>query len=286
MNKRGESEHHFDFVVSLAILLVIAVVVLLFFNQVKEKASAQSTVELCRESVELSALTKVGGIQTYDALQCPTEYTALTEDDEKEIKQQLAQEMLNCFYKFGQGKLELFQLKPGTEINYCAVCSVIEFKGDAAGVPIKDFTQFLVTEKVPRLYGTETYYEFLYGESAPVGFGTEAAKLNDDLSSEVPYAVLFFYAKKSHINKLLGTGIGTAGGLVVGSVVAIAVTGGLGIIPVAVGVVAAVAGGTTGYLTGSDDSASWHYATVLYPYTSDMLKQMDCEELPIAQGNK
>lgn len=285
MNKKAQGSNQFDFIMSLAVLLIIIVVLLIFYADIGKKTQSHSEVEICRESIELSALTKVGGIQTYDHLQCPTNYLLISGGDEEKIKKELGNEMVRCFYKLGKGELELFELKPGKEVNYCVVCSVIDFEDKAKDVVLTDFTQFLLETKVPLKYGSSSMYAYLYGQTPEVNIKQTTKELEDDLTTSVPYSVLFFYAKKSHINKALGTGLGIAGGFVVGSIGGLMVASGVAA-PVGIAVISAVAGGGIGYATSSDDSASWKYSTVLYPYTKESLTSLGCEELAVAQGNK
>ncbi len=143
-------------------LLLIAVLWKIFFI-----SNDFAAVQACRDSVQMNAASGLRGTDMLDSIRCPMKKKTIKTGNEAEIKQELADEMAECWYKYGEGRLNLFRDTPGDELTYCAVCSKIDFEGDAKDKKIDDFTLYLLNNQVPAKYlkteidSTKTYFNYL-----------------------------------------------------------------------------------------------------------------------------
>jgi hypothetical protein len=274
MNKRAET---FYFLMTMIIVLVVAFLLLTMSKTLGDKLGEQADIVTCKESVELSALTKVGGVQTTNAIKCPTQYVTLYDDDEEKLKKGLAKKMADCFYQFGEGQLELFPLYPGKNTHFCAVCSVIEFDEDAKAQELTGMSKYLLQNNVPNIYGKESYYEYLFGKKPTAKVLQDVETVDDTIDTNNPYSIIYLYDKTGKVGKVFTGSAGAIAGLGLG-----VATGGVGYFAVGT----AFAGGALGLTLGSGESATWSYATALYPYSTESLNELGCEEIAVAQGNK
>ena len=262
---------------TMIIVLVVAFLLLTMSKTMSDKLDEQADLVTCKESVELAALTKVGGVQTVNAIKCPTQYVTLYDSEEEKLKKGIANKMAECFYQFGEGQLELFPLYPGKNTHFCAICSVIEFDEDAKEQELTGISKYLLQNNVPKMYGKESYYEYLFGKKPTAHVLQDVESVDDSIDTNTPYSIIYLYDKTGKVGKLFTGSTGAIAGLGLG-----VATGGIGYFAVGT----AFAGGALGLTLGSADTATWSYATVLYPYSTNSLKELGCEEIAVAQGNK
>jgi hypothetical protein len=162
------------------VVLVASFLVLLFFLFFLNLGGT-SEKEICRNSVSMRT-SPVLPSETIP-LNCKTSYICITEDgsceqwantEKKKVKtkdevyQILAEQMADCWWMFGEGKLD-YVGKDLTHNNYCSICSQVAFDGSLASISDfrdgniskDDFYSYLSTHKTS---GADiTYSEYFFG---------------------------------------------------------------------------------------------------------------------------
>lgn len=93
-------------IVGLILLLVVAVIFFIWLIYWKELATSAAGSDVCKISV--LANVKTGGVINQN---CKTIETTIKEDEEEEIKKEIAKMMYTCWDQFGQGGLDVFGRK-------------------------------------------------------------------------------------------------------------------------------------------------------------------------------
>ncbi len=274
---------------SILILLVVGLVLLSFFKTSGEKSGAHDIEQQCRANVEVNAIGRIGGVPLYDEFLCPTEYLELEESDTETLKKKAADAMASCWYRMGAGEYEVFDtalLSPTLErtTQYCVVCSVLEFQGSPG--KIENFLSYLDKNSASVLYTRgeiKSYTEYLQGfRSDPNLQLLYEEETADTINTATDYATIFLYAKRGYLDKVWtatgGALLGAVSGIVGGALIIGGITA-----PAGVGVIAAGVGAGAGYLAGSETSADWESGILLYPYTTEELKKLNCDILPAKQ---
>lgn len=270
------------------LILVVLVILMIFFYSTFQVWKSKSDANLCRQSIEIHSGMNFEGLSTYDDLKCPPKYETFSRESDKEIKQDIANMMAECFWKFGgDDKLELFS---GNGM-YCALCHHITFEGSAANTDIDEFLKFLTQEPVPIKYGKGiSYAEFFAGRKLTKEDLKNINNANKEILTKNDYGVMFTYSKDNDLRNLWTTIIGGGGGVITGIV-----AGGLFFFPsfgvtqfAAIAVLSAatgVSGSTIGYATGATDVNHQH-GVILLPYKAEEIKKLKCTQMPVSQGNK
>ncbi|MBT7237698.1 hypothetical protein HN865_02465 [Candidatus Woesearchaeota archaeon] len=245
-NKKGEMLR----IIVLAIPVII-VAGLLFFVVSEILKTGEDSVdrEACRTSVLLKEKSKILGRPLIDEVMCETNMVEINSNDEEIIFQDITNEMYDCWYQFGEGKVDFLDGSRdfGSGNNWCFICSRLEFGvdvqdkfGEVGQTEINDFLNYLKIEQVPFSKG-ETFFEYFYGEShvGTTNFISEDNGLSIDISK--PLYVAFLGDKRiDHYEQAkqgtIATTIGTAGGCIVGGV--------LGLVGGPFGVVGGCVGGS------------------------------------------
>ncbi len=281
MNKKAMIE----FLVGLMILLVVAAVILIFYGKTSAVSEAKNVADACKQSIEINNIGRIGGTPLFDEVKCPTEYKTIDTDNSEEIKKELAHDMATCWYKMGRGQYEVFNTDMLQEKEYCVICSVTEFDN---AQEISGFLDYMTKNPAPLLYtGGESmsYTDYLQGyrsdSSRKLLYEQET---RDIINTKNDYATIFLYGKKGYVSKVWGAGGGAAAGFTIGLVGGFLIIGGL-TAPAGIAIIATVGGGAGGYLLGSEKSADWESGIILYPYTTEDLKKLNCEILPAKQQN-
>jgi len=293
------------------LIAIFTIIFIAFFfsfeGQLFAKQKEMSMLNRCRNSVMLhplkenSQFQEVIGHQTPleksgKGLDCPIIYKKVKQygKDAHYINKMAADQMAGCWYKFGEGKVNLFSKKKGETTNFCAVCSVLSFKGEAKNKEVLGLVTLLANEEAPKLFGGQKYVDYL----ANVVTNEEMRQdiINQDLSSintANDYLVLFFFPKKGYTSELEATGIGAKVGFGVGSGVSAALyfvpkgwivktiirTVGGPTITVGASALGGWIGSFFGHKTGSEYGAE----VLLMPYDEEALTALDCE-LPVPLG--
>ncbi len=180
--KKGKVEAQ-KVTVSLLVLIIIVLFFAFFSPRVSDWMTSKGDVESCRLSVVASGkISDVSmGISTLD-LECPRKNIVLSaesytvDDSEKEytsdddedyaanVKQVFAEEMRECWYKMGEGKIDPFASSYLTFDSVCIVCSQIHFEN-----PVKEdvgnLYDYLQETKIPLSVQTQetiTYHDYLF----------------------------------------------------------------------------------------------------------------------------
>ena len=228
----------------------------------------------------------------------------------------VSQELYECWDTFGKGELNLFGVQRGDATAFCVVCDVIMFEEEKK-ISSTELHEYWESHK-PR--GSRKSYLEEFTGLREVGENKKAIKKAEDgivtkengidiivprvqgttqsltdsyLDTSTPKATIFFYDKSQGFwdRWLLGA---TAGGVgVIAGVAATALI--IATAPVSlplvatIGVViagATVVGGTgliTGVITGDELNQEWISGAYLVDYTTEGLKTLGCEELPVSQ---
>ncbi|MBI5393029.1 hypothetical protein HZA96_04110 [Candidatus Woesearchaeota archaeon] len=290
MNKKA---NEFNAMASIAIIIVTLIVLLLWLIPVHQKQKEFKSIESCRQSVDIQSQTKIKGIQFKQediagtGLDCPTQKIVIAEKDPTLIQKKLANQMAYCWFKFGEGKKDLFDVLFNEEKNYCVVCSLVSFEGSAANIEIKGFLQFLESNPIPPFLGKQNYKKYIspYTTAEETQTIKTQQSTEDSIITKGNYAVLLLYAKKGYVNKMWSTPAGIGAGTVVGA--STILIPGVGVFAATgYALLGTIAGGAIGYAAGNDKAADWSAATVLWPYSEQALQGLNCNELPAEQQTK
>ncbi len=247
----------------LVIFIAISLTVIL---PLKETAEANSEKEACQKSVLMHSKLRIETKPISESIKCPTKFITIEETNATKIKQEIANQMFDCWDNFGEGKLELFDAQSE---KFCVVCSVLNFKEKRI---LTGFTDFLATEKIPTR--DITYLEYFTGQESAnpqIAEQLEIAKQEIDTGKE--YAVVFTYAKTAYWSNFGKAGLGAIIGIVGG--VALSFTG----IGAPVGL--ALIGGSIGTAIGGSLKTSppeWNAAIVLIP--EENITELECTSIP------
>ena len=165
-------------IVILVIAITSFIILVYLFTQFNFGENTQA--ELCRNSV----LMKGGSIvpDSTTPLNCKRKYLCITEDGScegltdpvveevknvEEVYDVLANEMADCWWMFGEGKID-YVGKDSTKNNYCSICSQVLFDDsltnleDVDGTISKDKLYDYLSQK-EFSDGERTYAEYLFG---------------------------------------------------------------------------------------------------------------------------
>ena len=278
--------------IGVTILAVIVLIVLLsFYSNVVSTGKNVGRKEICKRSVELS--NSLGSIHLEPKsiegkitnflvdsfgnpvkIDCSTSYVNFRSKDQDVIMKNIADEMVDCWDMFGEGKRKLFDPKDNT---YCVVCSRLTFDNE---VEVKRFIMFLKQNTAP--YKGMTYWKHFMVVDVE-DFETtyyENSNLSkyDNFKTDFPMAVMFVMEKEVYPHRPQMTISGMGYGSMIGSLVSTVGFVFLG----PVGVIGSIAtftvgGATVGYIIGSDVSAEWDARILLWNY--DKLKDLSCTYL-------
>jgi hypothetical protein len=177
MNKKAELTT--QQIVMIIILLASFVVLLVFIVKVNFQDTSEKGI--CQSSVQLAAKTKVGFFS--GKIDCKINYLCISgggecqgftykdtakinlndkENAKKEVMKILADEMADCWWMFGEGKIDYIGWE-WTENVGCAVCTQFAFDENIkkSGITIspKEFCDYLKTPKI--VNKPQTYAEYL-----------------------------------------------------------------------------------------------------------------------------
>ncbi len=161
------------------LIIVIASFAILLFFLVRLNLGEESKKEICRNSVVLSGRSGLptGSLSCYRSYKCITtdgNCKGLTDPEivkvktENETYEALAKEMTDCWWMFGEGRINYVGTGGLTRNNYCSICSQILL--DPSLSKIKEFeTQiskdklydYLAANKMPNK--EITYLEYFFG---------------------------------------------------------------------------------------------------------------------------
>lgn len=150
-----------ELITVLVIILASTIVILFSYAKISEFVNSKSDTEICKTSVELRAKSKVLGIDLLKIpINCPESKPIQVKnkgDWKTETKKELAGAMYDCWYQFGEGKLDFLDEYDFGDYNQrCYICSSFVFDKELSKETIEKFD----------IYLTENgYTSYLYGET-------------------------------------------------------------------------------------------------------------------------
>lgn len=219
-NKRGVTVQ--STIIGIIIVIISAAVIFLFLKAVPFQETIDK--EACHNSVILRSQSLIGyepGKQIVP-LSCKTQDIKIETSSDDVIKQEIANQMYDCWWMLGEGKLD-FMPDEGlrdVQINWengiyttkanCIICSTIKFGDNAKGKQL-DLVNYIADTQVPSK--NITYLEYFTqqkGVTLPIGVEVNKVDTNND------YAIIFMNIKGgSYWNA-----IKAAGGLIGGGAIA------------------------------------------------------------------
>ncbi len=294
----------------LLVILVASFAILLFFI-FRLNLGQESVKEVCHNSVVLRGNAALPGATTTIPLNCRQAFVCVTADgtcermssydyrlevDTKdELYSALAEEMANCWWMYGEGKINYV----GEEFisdNYCSICSKLRFDDSIKQRIFTDgkidknefYREYLAKQKMP---GKEiTYAEYLFGtkdvnillgNQEGVNFGV----IDLDRIAEGSQNQLTDYIVVMGISSevsTLGWTLAGAGTVAVVTIVGVA-TGGVGLVAGAIIVAGAAAGGAIGggliATTVKGMSGNYFLSPTIIPFPSEEYEGLECADI-------
>jgi len=186
--------------------MLIAVIIILFWNRIPwfsviDKEACHNSV-LARGGVDLGFIK---GTQQKIPLRCKTSETTIATKDDAQIKRIIANEMYDCWWMLGEGKVDFIGDSgwknwgipvAGASQAVCVICSTIKFDEKSKGKEI-ELLKYFEENNIPG--GDITYLEYFSG-------GTET-KLEPQLRLEKvdtnkDYAVIFLGMKGGNVGEM------------------------------------------------------------------------------------
>ncbi len=170
-NKNKKGEITTAQIVTIIVLIVSFIVILYFFFRLNLGATTNS--EICHNSVVLQAKSAkiVGGLQCKTDYVCisgggiceninPTITTQVNPESKEEIMKAIADQMANCWWMFGEGKLDYLGLSTD---NICAICSIVGFDQEISGTNQITYSELYNYLADTMKDNTQTYLNYFYG---------------------------------------------------------------------------------------------------------------------------
>ena len=179
------------------ILIGIASFVVLLIFLFRLDIGGESDIQMCRNSVIIKATASLS--RETVPLKCPRKYVCITKNgdcagmikpkrinvrSDYEIYEALAEEMVDCWYMFGEGEYDYIQ-NDLLKKNYCSICSQILFDeslskiyGINKTISKDEFYNYLATHLVS---GRDvTYAEYILGTRDIDGLKQEISRSKDN----------------------------------------------------------------------------------------------------------
>ncbi len=138
-------------VVTLIILAAALIILIPTIGNTLTFFESRSDIEACRQSVEIRANSKILGKELINSpLKCKPQQPVIIERSrnwEREAKEEMANAMYDCWYKFGAGELNfLGEYNFGGREVYCSPCATIVFDDSLKGEKLNGFYDYLENE--------------------------------------------------------------------------------------------------------------------------------------------
>jgi len=152
------------------IILIVSFIIILFLI-FRLNLGETSDKEICRNSVVLRGQSEL----TSGPLDCKTNYITISTENKGEIMKAIAEEMADCWWQFGEGKInygvsEIFEQR----VEY-VICSIIDFnektQGKVSEISYSEFYSFLQTGNKST---SQTYLQYLYSISNVNSFSPQS----------------------------------------------------------------------------------------------------------------
>jgi|WetSurMetagenome_2_1015567.scaffolds.fasta_scaffold151898_3 hypothetical protein len=276
----------------LIIILIVSFAIILFFL-VRLNLGKTSDMETCHNSV----VTRSSKVLPQDSipLNCKTRYICISQDGscetmsnsnvekaktKTEVYSILANEMADCWWQFGEGKLNYVGNTFASDL-YCSLCDQVFFDNSVntifpeGEISQKDFYGYLESTNVS---GKDiSYLEYLNNIKKVSEFGTDS-KFGSYEIGKYYYIMMGIFSEKG-IEKWIGAGAGAGTVLTIMTIVVTVGTGGLAAIPIGIG---AAAGGGVGWLLGTTsigDSGKRYLSPTIIRADSESLESLQCKSI-------
>ena len=182
-------------IVMLIILVTSFAIILLFLFRLN--LGEVSNKEICHNSVVLKGKASISG-----NLDCNTNYLCISGggdckginptitkeinlnddvDDKDEIMKAIADEMVDCWWMFGEGKIDYAGISV-VDVS-CAICSIVRFdKNIQEEITYEDLSRFLKKNKKDK---TQTYFDYLFENEIP-----KVMETSDPILYEEQYTII------------------------------------------------------------------------------------------------
>jgi len=299
----------------LLVILVTSFAIILFFI-FRLNLQQESVKEICHNSVVLRGNAALPTAKQTIPLNCRQAYVCVTQDgtcermssydyrivvkDKDEFYSAMAEELADCWWTYGEGKVDYVGKDALSRNNYCSLCSQLRFDDSIkekifpSGKVDKDdfYKNYLAKEKMP---GKDiTYAQYLFGTN-DVG---ELVKINNpdtkqpvqgsfgelNLDKKDADGELYDYVVMMGIKSEISTFTWIAGGAVVGIVVGALIASGVGFVAGAIIIgVAGTAGAIGGYTyiatTVKGLSGRAYISPTIVAYNSPEYRSLNCAEI-------
>lgn len=221
ISKKDKRGIEAEVLIGIIVIIISFVIIVLFFTFFQHKEFLDK--EACRDSVVLRSLPIIGQGQSFAPLNCKTQQIVIENKKYKtdeEIKARIANEMYDCWWMMGEGKLTPFKSLKDEVVSgegwgfkrissACAICSVVSFdetlKSKNSQLDIEDY---LFNTNVPTKTITYMQY-FTQDQDINTKVGAEPITTNTD------YAVIYFDIESHELWEPIVKDVGLiAGGLV------------------------------------------------------------------------
>jgi len=281
----------------LLVVLIASFAVILFFI-LRLNLGKTSETEVCHNSV----ITRgTGVLPTKDVvpLNCKTSYVCITKDGscekmtspqiektktKEETYNVLANQMTDCWWMFGEGKLDYLSKDLLNSNLYCSVCSQLAFDDSLKSIfpdgeiDKKDFYDYLSNTKIAGK--EETYLDYLVGLKSSSEIKSTLQNTNSNfgkINLEKQYYIVMGTVSKVGVLKWIGVGVLSGVGIAV-----IILTAGAGTPVVLTVALGAGAGGTGGYFAGTaiqGSSGSTYMTPTIIEANSKDFEALGCKDI-------
>ncbi len=196
IKKKGELTTQ-QIVILIIVITSFAIILFLIFRL---NLGETSNKQICHNSVVLKS--KGGGF--INKLDCKTNYVCISGggkcegisptvtikvnlDNEEEIMKAIADEMVDCWWMFGEGEINYLNIELDDFLPEpaCAICSIVKFDNKILKqeykISYRKFYEYLNT--IPKSE-TETYFTYLYNSYDVEKFQSEKSYLEVDLDKD------------------------------------------------------------------------------------------------------
>ena len=178
--KRGELTTK-QLVIIIVLIVSFIIILFLFFRL---NLGGTTNKEICRNSVILKS--KAGVLA--GPLDCRTDYLCISagkncenmsfsskadvKNTKEDIMKTLADEMSDCWWSFGEGKID-YASSSAFAKTACSICSVVNFDEQIQKTSPITYGEFYNYLRTAKKTNTQTYLQYLYGAGSLDAFGAD-----------------------------------------------------------------------------------------------------------------
>ena len=189
-NKRGELTTQQIIMIT---IIIISFVVLLYFL-FRLNPGETSSKQVCYNSVVLA--DKGEGL--VGSLDCKTNYLAVSAVEKNETLKAIADEMADCWWMFGQGKIDYVKAGVSDKVS-CAICSIVSFdKKTNEKMGSVSYTELYDYLRTNQKTTSESYLKYIYSVNSLEPFKEFPIEnyLSNNIDTSKEYFILTGIAKE------------------------------------------------------------------------------------------